>query len=108
MDDKCAHDWLLRSAHMSSHVQHTEAEKGVLQNTHTVTELLVGDFQLYGSPGGAPVCRNERRVEFIYSVRRSSYSHMDRPTVISLDCTAPNKSAPALTGLFLTCSETMM
>lgn len=60
IDDKCAHDWLLRSAHMSSHVQHTEAEEGhtaqsVTEHTHThkVTELLVGDFQLYGSPGGA-------------------------------------------------------
>lgn len=49
------HDWLLRSAHMSSHVQHTEAEEGRAEcyRTHTVTELLVGDFQLYGSPGGA-------------------------------------------------------
>lgn len=58
MDDKCAHDWLLRSAHMSSHFQHTEAmeehtAQSVTEHTHAVTELLVGDFQLYGSPGGA-------------------------------------------------------
>lgn len=107
MDDKCAHDWLPRSAHMSSHVQHTEAEERVLQNTHTVG-ATGWKFSAVWEPWRGPVCRNERGVEFIYSVRRSSYSHMDRPTVISLDCTAPNKSAPALTGLFLTCSETMM
>lgn len=57
-DDKCARDWLPRSAHMSSHVQHTEAEEGhaaqsVAEHTHTVTALLVRGFQLYGSPDGA-------------------------------------------------------
>lgn len=55
MDDKCAHDWLLRSASMSSHVQHTEAEEGhtaECYRTHAATLLLVEDFQLYGSPGG--------------------------------------------------------
>lgn len=40
MDDKCAHDWLPQSAHMSSHIQHTEAEEGhaaqsVTEHTHT-------------------------------------------------------------------------
>lgn len=59
MDDKYTHDWLLQSALMSSHVQHTEAEEGhaaqgVTEHTHTHTHavLLVGDVQLYGSPGG--------------------------------------------------------
>lgn len=59
MDDKCAHDWLLRSAHMSSHVQHTEAEEGraaqsVTEHTRTQSQSYwLRDFQLYGSPGGA-------------------------------------------------------
>lgn len=39
MDDKRARDWLLRTAHMSSHVQHTEAKEGraaqsVTEQTH--------------------------------------------------------------------------
>lgn len=78
------------------------------QNTHTRSQCC--RLEVFSRVGALEGCvwRNQRRVEFIYSVRRSSYSHMDRPTVISLDCTAPNKSAPALTGLFLTCSETMM
>ena len=44
-----------KCTHMSSHVQHTEAEEGRRTHIHTHTEsqLLVGDFQLYGSPGGA-------------------------------------------------------
>lgn len=75
-------------------------------NKHAFEKL--GDFSAVREPWRGPVCRNMRGVEFIYSVRRSSYSHMDRPTVISLDCTAPNKSASALTALFLTCCETMM
>lgn len=40
MDDKCAHDWVLQTAHMSSHVQHTEAKEGraarsVTEQTHS-------------------------------------------------------------------------
>lgn len=79
----------------------------VTEQTHS-QRATDWSFSAVWEPWRDPVCRNKRGVEFIYSVRRSSYSHMDRPTVISLDCTAPNKSAPALTGLFLTCCETMM
>lgn len=30
-----------------------DVQHGVLQNKHTVKELLIGDFQLYGNPEGA-------------------------------------------------------
>lgn len=45
MDDKCAHDWLPRSAHMSSHVQRTEAEEG--RAAQTVTEHTHTQLQSY-------------------------------------------------------------